>query len=118
MIGYIIAVITALIGSGGISWLFYYSQIKRIKSNQADALEIANLTKIIAELRTDRDDLITRVTKLELDEINRKKELVIIERELYIYKRAESAGIKCDISRTLCPIAVELKQLKSLYLHP
>ncbi len=99
--------------------IFYFNANKRIKNNEAEKGEIENLTKIIEEIRKEKDSLKKRVEALEKNEvINRqeilKREMKIVDYEgiLIKIKSAMNFGLGCE-NKDKCPIIKKYKEINT-----
>lgn len=108
-------IISTLGALGGLTTLIglvvFFRQIKRKKTNEADEGEIKNLTDIIDRLQTEVNRQNERITTLEKLNGIKDSEILILEKENMIYKRAINCQIECEKHDGDCPVTKKLNEL-------
>lgn len=108
-------VISAFGALGGITTLIglivFFNQIKRKKTNEADEGEINNLLGIINALKAQMLSQEERITTLEKLNGIKDTEILLLEKENMIYRRAFNCQIECEKHEDSCPVSNKLKSL-------
>lgn len=109
-------IIISLLGALGgatalISLILFFRQVKRKQVNEADEGEIKNLSDIINRLKSEVERQNVRISTLE--ELNgiKDREIMSLEKENIIQKRAINCQAECKIDSTECPILIKYNVL-------
>lgn len=108
-------IISALGTLGGltalVSLIVFFRQVKRKQINDADEGEIKNLSDIIDQLKSEVERQNARITMLE--ELNgiKDREILSLEKDNIIFKRAYNCQPECEIEESKCPICKKYKLL-------
>lgn len=108
-------IISALGALGGLTTIIglvvFFKQTKRKKTNEADEGEINNLKIIIESLKSEVERQNIRITTLEELNGTKDREILILEKENIVYKRAINCQPECEFGSEKCPILNKYKTL-------